>query len=116
MSVNASQEPVAFREFELSGWQQAVERYHLAWGRLTHQAADLLVDSVDAAVGSCLLDVATGPGYAAAIASDRGSNAVGLDFSPEMIRKAQSLYPSVTFREGDAKTCLSMLRISMQSQ
>ena len=49
-----------------------------------------------------VLDVATGAGYAAAAASERGATAVGLDFSATQLTLARQYYPGVEFREGDA--------------
>ncbi|RSM45730.1 class I SAM-dependent methyltransferase [Amycolatopsis balhimycina DSM 5908] len=103
VSVNTSQDPVAFREFEFSGWQGAVEKYHMAWGRLTQKAASSLLDAIGVTESTKLLDVASGPGYAAAIAADRKADVLGMDFSPQMVQKAQSLFPHVTFQEGDAE-------------
>ena len=53
--------------------------------------------------GVRLLDVASGPGYATAAAVGRGANAVGIDFSAEMVAEAKKQHPSVEFQEGDAE-------------
>jgi len=50
-----------------------------------------------------VLDVATGPGFVAGAADERGATVVGLDFSPAMIVEAQRRHPTVSFREGDAE-------------
>jgi SAM-dependent methyltransferase len=101
--VNISRDPEAFREFEYLGWKTAVERYHSAWGDLTQQAVSPLLDMLNIEAGADLLDVATGPGYVAAAAHERGAHAIGVDFSPAMVTKARDLYPDVAFREGDAE-------------
>lgn len=75
----------------------------MAWGRLTGQAAGPLLDALGVDKGTKLLDVASGPGYATAMASDRAADVIGVDFSPQMVQKARSLFPRVTFREGDAE-------------
>ncbi|MBV8523026.1 MAG: class I SAM-dependent methyltransferase [Acetobacteraceae bacterium] len=48
-----------------------------------------------------VLDVATGPGLAAAAAADRGAEVVGVDLSPRMIELARAANPGLEFREAD---------------
>jgi len=50
-----------------------------------------------------MLDVATGPGYVAAAAAERGARVVGVDFSAAMVARARTIYPAVEFQEGDAE-------------
>lgn len=94
----------AFHEFERSGWERAAAYYDEAFGALTRQTADALLDAAHVSTGTRVLDVATGPGPIAAAASARGAQVVGLDFSPAMIAEAQRRYPAIAFREGDAET------------
>jgi len=61
------------------------------------------LDAVHLREGARLLDVATGPGYVAAAAAERGARAVGIDFSPSMVARARTVYPAVEFQEGDAE-------------
>jgi SAM-dependent methyltransferase len=103
MSTAQPFDPEAFQQFEHAGWQRAAEHYAGAFGALTMQTADALLDAVGAGPGVRLLDVATGPGFIAGAAAERGATVVGLDFSPAMIAEAQRLHASVTFREGDAE-------------
>jgi len=49
------------------------------------------------------LDVASGPGYAAAAAAARGAPVAALDFSSAMVELARSQNPEMEFREGDAE-------------
>ncbi|MFQ5684801.1 MAG: class I SAM-dependent methyltransferase [Candidatus Binatia bacterium] len=93
----------AFRAFEHAGWQDTTPQYHHALGALTTQAIGPLLDAVRVGKGMYLLDVATGPGYAAAAAAHRGSDAIGTDFSAAMVAQARQLHPTVEFREGDAE-------------
>lgn len=81
----------AFHDFEHAGWQKIPKRYHEAFADLTTQA-----------IGP-LLDVASGPGYVAAAAAERGADVVGVDFSAAMVREARAQYPSIEFQEGDAE-------------
>jgi SAM-dependent methyltransferase len=92
-----------FREFEQRGWQQAALRYHDAFAGLTVQSIDPLLDAVHAGNGVRLLDLATGPGYAAGAAAARGANVLGVDFSSEMVGRARKGYPVIPFVEGDAE-------------
>jgi SAM-dependent methyltransferase len=93
----------AFRTFEHAGWESIPTRYHDAFGDLTTQAIEPLLAAVDVRRGVRMLDVATGPGYVAAAAAQRGANVVGVDFSAAMVAEARRRYPAVTFQEGDAE-------------
>ena len=53
--------------------------------------------------GARTLDVASGPGYAAAAAAARGARVAALDFSSAMVELARSQNPEIEFREGDAE-------------
>ncbi len=92
----------AFRDFEQAGWQTAAGRYADTFGPLTIQAIGPLLDAVGTAPDVRLLDVATGPGYVAGAAAERGAHATGVDFSPVMVAEARRRYPRVAFREGEA--------------
>jgi SAM-dependent methyltransferase len=96
-------DPRAFHEFERSGWERASAYYNEAFGALTRQTADALLDAAGVTTGTRVLDVATGPGPIAAAAAARGAQVAGLDFSPAMIAEAQRCYPAIAFREGDAE-------------
>jgi ubiquinone/menaquinone biosynthesis C-methylase UbiE len=98
-----SQDLDSFRTFELARWQKVADKYHGAWGPLTRQAGQALLDILGVTMGTRLLDVATGPGYVAAVAADRGASVVGLDFAATMVTKAKQLFPAVDFQEGDAE-------------
>src|SRR5262245_21731330 len=93
----------AFHDFERDGWERAAEYYAAAFGDVTGQIAAPLLDAVGAGKGARVLDVATGPGFVAAAAANRGATVTGLDFSPAMIVAARGLHPGITFREGDAE-------------
>jgi ubiquinone/menaquinone biosynthesis C-methylase UbiE len=93
----------SFHEFEHAGWQSIPVSYHQAFGELTTQAIQPLLDAVHAKSGISLLDIASGPGYVAAAALRRGATVVGVDFSAVMVAQAQRLYPGIQFREGDAE-------------
>jgi SAM-dependent methyltransferase len=94
---------VAFDAFEAEGWgtKEAVGYDALA-GRVTSRLADPLLDAVGAGPGKRVLDIATGPGYVAARAAERGADSVGVDLSETMLAYARQRSPSVEFVRGDA--------------
>src|SRR5215212_8404972 len=87
-----------WRAFEHAGWEQAAGHYHDWLGDVTAMAIGPLLDAVGATRGIRLLDVATGPGYAAAEAARRGATVVGVDFSAAMVDDATAPFPGVHFR------------------
>jgi ubiquinone/menaquinone biosynthesis C-methylase UbiE len=93
----------AFRDFEHGGWQKAATRYGSGFGPVTSQAIDSLLNAVQAGPRQRLLDVGTGPGYAAAAAASRGCSVIGVDFSSEMIALARVQNPGLDFQEEDAE-------------
>src|SRR5437867_2799225 len=97
-------DPAPFHDFEQAGWQRAAAHYSDAFGGLTAQTADALLDAAGVSSATRLLDVATGPGFIAAAAAERGALVTGLDFSPAMIELARARHPRIEFREGDAET------------
>jgi SAM-dependent methyltransferase len=94
-----------FKLLEHAGWSEdGVSRTYEAWFTdLTSQSIGPLLDAVSAGPGMLLLDVATGPGHLASQAAERGATVTGVDVSPAMVEMAQSLYPAVEFRAGDAE-------------
>ena len=95
----------AFRAFELRGWsdEHTVTEYLDTFGQVTVQAIPALLEAARVGPETRLLDVATGPGYVAAAASERGASVTGIDFSPAMVELAKHLYPPIDFRLGDAQ-------------
>src|SRR5262245_27114651 len=96
-------DPDSFRQFEHSGWQKIPQQYHQAFGELTTQSIEPLLDAAAVKTGTKLVDIATGPGYVAAVAARRGATVIGVDFSATMIAEARSRNPDIEFREGDAE-------------
>lgn len=92
-----------FEAFEKAGWENAAHPYHNHWGALSAQSASAMLDAARVSNGSRLLDVATGAGYLAAAAAERGAVAVGLDFSLAQVDLARRLYPNVSFQTGNAE-------------
>ncbi len=100
--VNSGQ---SFREFEQAGWEDArvVAKYHEHLSGITIQSVDALLDAAGICSGSRVLDVATGAGYIAAAAAQRGADTMGIDFSAAQVRTARARYPSVRFDQADAE-------------
>jgi len=93
----------AFDAFERAGWNDGrAAPYHDVLGAITSRTVGALLDAAGAGPGRRVLDVATGPGYAAALAARRGATVIGVDFSPEMLTLAGDLHPGVEFRQADA--------------
>jgi ubiquinone/menaquinone biosynthesis C-methylase UbiE len=96
-------DPAAFHQFEHQGWQEIASRYHSGFAAVTTQCVESLLNAAHVTAGTRVLDVACGPGYAAGVAAARGAQAVGIDFSSEMVDEARRRHPGVEFREGDAE-------------
>jgi ubiquinone/menaquinone biosynthesis C-methylase UbiE len=93
----------AFTAFELAGWDAKASGYDDFLGQITGRLVEPLLDAVAAGRGVRLLDVATGPGYAAARAAERGASVIGVDISREMIALASTLHPQLEFRAASAE-------------
>jgi ubiquinone/menaquinone biosynthesis C-methylase UbiE len=95
----------SFREFEQAGWEDfgVVTRYHEDLSGVTTQAVAALLDAAAIRQGSRVLDVATGAGYLAGAAAQRGADPVGIDLSAAQVRMARERYPTVRFEQADAE-------------
>jgi ubiquinone/menaquinone biosynthesis C-methylase UbiE len=93
----------AFTDFEHRGWQRVAEKYDGTWSSSTRQFIPPLLDAAEVGRAMRVLDVGCGPGYVSAAAAERGAEAIGLDFSGEMVAIAQRMFPGIEFREGDAQ-------------
>lgn len=93
----------AFNAFEATGWATAAAGYHRFFGPITSRVVDPLLDAASVGSGTRMLDVATGPGYVAAVAAERGASVVGLDVAPEMVALARGLHPGIEFHQGNAE-------------
>jgi ubiquinone/menaquinone biosynthesis C-methylase UbiE len=93
----------SFHEFEHHGWQRIPEPYHQAFGELTTQSIEPLLDAAGMKAGTKVVDIASGPGYVAAAAAPRGASVVGVDFSAAMVAAARKRHPGMEFREGNAE-------------
>lgn len=92
-----------FTQFEHQGWQRVAGKYDSVWAQSTRQFIPWLLEAANVSAGMSVLDIATGPGYVSAAAVGRGAKAIGIDFSNEMVKIAQRLFPHIEFREADAQ-------------
>jgi SAM-dependent methyltransferase len=93
----------AFNAFEAAGWEGVASGYDRFWESLTPRTCDPLLDAAGVGSGTRTLDVATGPGYVAARAAERGASVVGVDNAEAMVELARSRCPGIEFVRGDAE-------------
>jgi ubiquinone/menaquinone biosynthesis C-methylase UbiE len=96
-------EPDAFNAFEAAGWEERALAYDRFFGSTTSQAVQPLLDAASVAVGTRVLDIATGPGYVAGEAARRGASVVGVDVAAAMVALARPLHPGLEFQRADAQ-------------
>ncbi len=94
-------DPDAFNAFEADGWEEKAAGYDF-FGRVTGQLVEPLLDAASVGAGTRMLDLATGPGYAAARGAERGASVVGVDVATAMISLARRRHPRLDFRQADA--------------
>jgi ubiquinone/menaquinone biosynthesis C-methylase UbiE len=87
----------------VAGWGLKAAGYDYFLGQVTSRLVEQLLDAVDARRGMRMLDVATGPGYAAARGAERGASVVGVDIAEAMVTIAGRLHPQLDFRVGNAE-------------
>jgi SAM-dependent methyltransferase len=96
----------AFRDFEQAGWEEesVCARYDDLFSIITVQSIEPLLNHAKVGPGTHVLDVATGAGYVAGAAAERGAEAVGVDLSSAQIEMARQRFPAATFElcDGDA--------------
>ena len=92
-------DPDAFDAFEAAGWETAATAYDEFFAGVTGHAVGPLLDAAGATAGKRVLDAATGPGYVAAAASERGAAVVGIDVAASMVELARRKYPPLRFEQ-----------------
>ena len=103
MSASPSIDPAAFRALEHAGWEGSVAGYDAAFRTLTAQTIGPLLDAAGVGPGVRVLDEATGPGYVAAAAAQRGAHVAAGDFSAAMVAETRRRHPEIDVREADAE-------------
>ena len=98
MAVDAK----AFTAFERAAHDRIAAIYAEHFAPITGLALGPLLDAARVSAGRRVLDLATGPGVAAAAAHARGAAATGVDVSPGMIELARTAHPGVAFEVAEA--------------
>lgn len=96
-------DPEAVREFEHNRWQRAAAAYETTFASATRPFIEPLLDAAQVGQGTCLLDMACGPGVLTATAKARGAIVRGLDFSSAMLELARTRDAAIRFDQGDAE-------------
>ena len=93
----------AFNAFELAGWNERAVSYDRSLGSITTRVIEPLIGAAEIGAKTRALDLATGPGYAAAASAARGATAVGVDVAGEMVALARRLHPRLEFVQASAE-------------
>ena len=96
----------AFNAFEAAGWEAKAAGYDHFFGAFTSRLVEPLLDVAQVGPGVRMLDVASGPGYVAAKAADRGASVVGVDIGEAMTELAGRLHPQLEIDHGDGRRFL----------
>jgi SAM-dependent methyltransferase len=96
-------DPDAFDAFEARGWEDKAVGYDRFFAAITGRFVEPLLDAASVGPGTRVLDLATGPGYVAARAAERGASVVGVDIAAAMVALAGRLHPGLEFRQADAQ-------------
>jgi SAM-dependent methyltransferase len=94
---------MSFATFEREGWDRKAEGYGRMLGRITDRLTVALLDAAGGAAHGRVLDVGCGHGAATAAAAARGAVAVGVDVSPEMLRRARADHSGPAYLIGSAE-------------
>lgn len=92
-----------FTEIEREGWNVRAGVYQETTAQATTQAIPLLLAAVEPRFGMQLLDICSGPGFAAGAAAAIGCTVTGVDFAEEMVKAAETNFPQCQFVAGDAQ-------------
>lgn len=104
MTTQALEETMAtFAEIERDGWNERAGVYEDTTAQATTQAIPTLLNAVQPRYGSLVLDICSGPGFAAGAAAAIGCDVTGVDFAEEMVRSATQNFPNCLFVTGDAQ-------------
>lgn len=101
--TNVTDKNNAFSEFERSGWNSTASVYDSHFGKHTAKYCSALLDATNISSGFKVLDMACGPGYVSAAATQREAIVLGIDFAPNMIAEAKAKHPSINFQTDNAE-------------
>lgn len=103
MAIEKSKNPDEFVDFERVGWDTNIAGYDHAFGPVSRQTVQPLLDAANVRSAMRVLDVCTGPGMLVEAAVERGAQAVGLDFSAAAVELARGQVSAGEFHQGDAQ-------------
>lgn len=92
-----------FSQFEHEGWERVADKYDSVWSSLTLQFIPHLISAAQVSPPMSVLDVACGPGYVSAAVKTLGAVPTGIDFSAKMIAIAKTMFPNISFLQGNAQ-------------
>lgn len=101
--MDNSIDPETITQYERETWGRCADSYLDTFAGLTSQTVKFLVKNASIGDGTTVLEIGSGPGHVAEKISQAGGSVTGVDFSPEMVRVAQSRYPHITFLQADAE-------------
>jgi len=93
----------AFADWERKSWELRAQAYADLIGVLTCPAVRTLLDAGRVAAGTRVLDVATGPGFVAGAAAERGATVTAIDQSAAMVSIARSRLPELDVRQASVE-------------
>ncbi len=110
-SMNPTDDPSLITRVEHETWERCAREYVGGFGALVGESITPLLDAACVVAHSRVLDVGTGPGFAAAAVRDRQATAVGIDFSEAMIAEARRRNPDID----SSKPTLKLFRLKRPS-
>ena len=88
---------------ERAPWDPKARTYDPLTGRITDRLVGPLLGAAEVARGMRVLDVGTGPGYAARRAAELGAVATGVDIAEQLLALARRSNPGIRFLRADAE-------------
>lgn len=104
MSIESSNDPQGFADFEHHAWETVSRGYEEHFARLTRQSVEAILDAAHVSGSTQVLDVCCGPGMITAGAIARGAESTGVDFSAAAVEIATSNAAGADIREADAQS------------
>lgn len=96
-------DPDVVAKYERDTWNRCADNYADTFAGITGETVPLLMEAAGIRPGSQVLEIGSGPGHVADMLLQAGASVTGVDFSPKMVKVAQSRYPGITFRQADAE-------------
>ena len=92
-----------FKEFERIAWEQKAERYNQTWGKVTNQICEFVLKIAKIKNNDSILDLGCGLGNLSYLATQKGAQITGADYSENMVKLAKKDYPALHFVKEDAE-------------